>query len=108
MISWLIMALIIVPTTKDQSMISKQVITQPMTCMACDLKALPIAKVAVTRAVFGKTNENQVMANGSRSRAQAPCAPTDTKNHQRAKLDMVSSWDPYRSFDYFTPTTIMP
>jgi hypothetical protein len=103
MISWVMMALIIVPTTKNQSEISKQVMTQPMTCIACDLNALPIAKVAVTRAVFGKTNENQVMANGSRSRTQDQCAPTETKNQKRAKLEIVSSHYAFRSMTYLPP-----
>jgi len=88
---WMMIALIIVPITKNQSKINRQAITQPMTCIACDSNALPIAKVAVTRAVCGKTKENQVMANGSGSRTQDQCAPTETKNHHRARLEAVSS-----------------
>ena len=87
----MMIALIIAPITKSQSKINMQAMIQPMICIACDLNALPIAKVAVTRAVCGKTKENHVMANGSGSRTQDQCAPTDTKNHHRARLEAVSS-----------------
>jgi hypothetical protein len=37
--------------------------TQPTMLIALQENALPMANVAVTRAVFGKTNENQVIEN---------------------------------------------
>jgi hypothetical protein len=105
---WMMTALIIVPITKDQSKINMQAIAQPMTCIACDSNALPIAKVAVTRAVCGKTKENQVMANGSGSRTQDQCAPTETKNHHRARLEAVSLLESVWIGEVLTPTTTKP
>jgi hypothetical protein len=108
MIWWMMTALIILPITKNQSKINMQAIIQPMTCMACDSNALPIAKVAVTRAVCGKTKENHVMANGSGSRTQDQCAPTETKNHHRARLEAVSFLESVRIGEMLTPTTTKP
>lgn len=49
--------------TKIQTMMRITVITQPTIWIAVELKALPKAKVAVTKAVFGKTKEYQVIEN---------------------------------------------
>ena len=54
-------ARIIIPTTKNQVRIRIGVMTQPTTWMLLEPKALPIANVDVTSAVFGKTYEYQVM-----------------------------------------------
>ena len=55
------MARIIPTTTNSHVRINKQVITQPITLIAGTLKAPPMAKVAVTRAVLGKTKEKKVI-----------------------------------------------
>jgi hypothetical protein len=48
----------------------RQVMTQLMMAIAGELKAFEIANVAVIRAVFGNTNENQFMAKSIFPRTQ--------------------------------------
>lgn len=77
--------------TKNHMRINRQVMTQPSTLMACELKALPMANVAEQSAVFGNTKENHVIAKGSRwFRIHGQCAPTETKKNHNAKLEVVS------------------
>ena len=91
-ICFMTIARIIIPKTKIQTRIRIGVKTQPMISMALDLKALPMAKVAVMSAVLGKTNEYQFIAKVSLSfPTQDQCAPTEMKKNQKARLSILAS-----------------
>ena len=62
------MACAMARNTRSQTMISPHVATQPTMLMAGEPNALPMAKVAVIKAVLGKTKLNQVMPNWSEPR----------------------------------------
>lgn len=81
------MARIIILKTKIHPMINIGVNTHPKIWMALDPNALPTAKVAVIRAVFGKMNEYQVMSNVIPPlRTHDQWAPIDIRKNQYASL----------------------
>lgn len=73
--------------TKKYVRNNRIVMTQPSVWIASLLKAFPIAKVDVTRAVFGNTKEYQAMEKTIRPRLTADqCANTAIKKKKMASL----------------------
>lgn len=86
---WMI-ALSIMLTTKNQTIIRIHAMTQPTMAMEVESNALATANVAVVRAVLGKMKENQFMAKSSSPRAQDQWAPTETRKNQMASLPSLA------------------
>lgn len=71
----------IMPKIKAQAMISNPAMTHPTISIGVHWKVLPIWNVAVTKAVFGKTNEKKViwkLALECSGRAYFQKLPTET------------------------------
>ena len=82
-----LIARIIMTKTNNQTNIKKQVMTHPTIWIAVLENDLPTAKVAVIKAVLGKTKEYHAMVKVSfPGPIQDTCAKADTRNSHNAKL----------------------
>ena len=98
----------IITKTKIHMRIKTHVATQPRTWIVYDSNAFPIANVAVTKAVFGKTNEYHVMAKVNFPLSMHDqCAPTEAMKNQMASLPKLSIHH-VRSPGMLTPITKEP
>lgn len=86
------MARTIMYQTKKYIKISGKTITHPTISMGLQENALPIAKVAVIKAVLGKTKENQVIEKTIRPAPMAvQCAAVAMMKKKMANLPCVSA-----------------